>query len=122
MSGIRGRNTRPEIRVRRHLHAAGLRYVLGGRGLPGRPDLVFPSRQAVVFVHGCFWHRHPGCRFATTPSTRVDFWMNKFRENVARDARVESRLRSEGWDVHVIWGCETTDEGKLDALLESLRS
>ncbi len=120
MGTIRGKDTQPELRVRRYLHAAGLRYVLGGRGLPGRPDLVFPSLRAVVFVHGCFWHRHSGCRFTATPSTRKGFWMKKFEENVERDARVQETLRQAGWDVHVIWECETTDEQALEALRKSL--
>lgn len=120
MAAIRGKDTKPEMRVRRYLHAAGLRYVLGGRGLPGRPDLVFPSRRAVVFVHGCYWHRHPGCRYTTTPATRRDFWMNKFRENVERDARVETELRDAGWEVHVIWGCETRSEEALGSLRDTL--
>ena len=94
--------------------------MLGGRGLPGRPDLVFPSRRAVVFVHGCYWHRHPGCRYTTTPSTRREFWMNKFRENMERDLRVQSELELDGWEVHVIWGCETLQEAKLDALRQEL--
>lgn len=120
MAAIRGKDTKPEMRVRRYLHAAGFRYVLGGRGLPGRPDLVFPSRRAVVFVHGCYWHRHPHCRYTTTPSTRRDFWLSKFRENVQRDARVERELREAGWDVHVIWGCETTQRERLEGLRAAL--
>ena len=105
MSGIRGRDTAPELIVRRGLHQRGLRYVLGGRGLPGRPDLVFPSRMTAVFVHGCFWHRHSGCRYACLPKTRLDFWVTKFSANIARDARNEARLRELGWHVEVIWEC-----------------
>jgi len=105
MSGIRGRDTAPELIVRRGLHQRGLRYVLGGRGLPGRPDLVFPSRMTAVFVHGCFWHRHSGCRFAYLPKTRPDFWATKFSSNIARDARNEACLEALGWNVEVIWEC-----------------
>ena len=80
------------------------------KDLPGRPDLVFPRYRAVVFVHGCFWHRHEGCRFAYTPGSRVRFWTEKFRQNVARDRRTEDALRSLGWQVLVIWECETRDD------------
>ena len=86
MSGIRGRDTKPEKQVRSFLHRAGLRFRLHA-SLPGKPDLVFPKHGAVVFVHGCFWHRHAGCRYATTPSSNVDFWQAKFDANVARDKR-----------------------------------
>jgi DNA mismatch endonuclease (patch repair protein) len=122
MSGIRGKDTRPELRVRTFLHGRGLRYVLGGRGLPGRPDIVFPSRKAVVFVHGCYWHRHPGCPKATTPKTRTDFWVAKFEANVARDRRVEDELRQMGWNVFVVWECETADDalGHLADHLQAL--
>lgn len=116
MSAIGGKNTQPELRVRRYLHAAGLRYSLHRRDLTGRPDIVLPAFRSVVFVHGCFWHRHPGCRYATTPETRHDFWEKKFRGNVARDELVSGRLREAGWRVLVIWECETRDEMALDRL------
>lgn len=86
MSGIRGCDTTPELVVRRYLHAVGLRFRLGGRRLPGRPEIVFTSRRVAVFVHGCFRHRHEGCRYATTPSTQPAFWNSKFTTNFARDA------------------------------------
>lgn len=105
MSGIRGRDTAPELLVRQGLHQRGLRYVLGGRGLPGRPDLVFPARRTVVFVHGCFWHRHSGCRYAYMPKTRPEFWAAKLGGNADRDARNGSRLKELGWHVEVIWEC-----------------
>jgi len=105
MAGIRGKDTRAEILVRRALHARGFRYRLNVRGLPGTPDLVFPKRRAVVFIHGCYWHRHEGCRFATTPSSNTDFWTSKFAGNVARDARNVHDLRSAGWRVGIIWEC-----------------
>lgn len=105
MSGIGGRDTGPELIVRRALHAAGFRYRLHARHLPGKPDLVLPRHHAVVFVHGCFWHRHSGCRYATTPATRADFWQEKFSRNVERDRRVENRLLEAGWRVATIWEC-----------------
>lgn len=116
MSGIRGRDTTPELVVRRYLHGAGLRFRLGGVGLPGRPDIVFASRRAAIFVHGCFWHRHAGCQYATTPSTRPEFWANKFEANVARDARAILRLDMMRWTSIVIWECETRSVMLLDEL------
>lgn len=111
MSGIRGKDTKPELELRRHLHRMGFRYRLHGKGLPGRPDLVFPAYGAVVFVHGCFWHRHRGCRFTTTPATRPDFWSRKFEENVARDKRNTAALRRAGWRVKVVWECSIRKQG-----------
>lgn len=105
MAGIRGKNTSPELTVRRGLHAAGFRFRLHDRKLPGRPDLVLARYRAAVFVHGCFWHRHPGCRYATTPSTRAEFWQEKFSANVVRDERSWSHLREAGWRVGVVWEC-----------------
>ncbi len=105
MQAIRGRDTKPEILVRKGLHARGYRYVLGGRGLPGRPDLVFPSRATAIFVHGCFWHRHRNCRFAYMPSTRPEFWASKFDANVRRDHLQLRQLRDLGWHVITVWEC-----------------
>lgn len=105
MAGIRGRDTRPEIALRRALHARGLRYRLHGAGLPGRPDLVLARHRAVVFVHGCFWHRHRECRYATTPATREAFWAAKFQANVARDKKVEAELLAMDWRVGIVWEC-----------------
>jgi DNA mismatch endonuclease (patch repair protein) len=119
MQGIRGRDTKPELLVRKGLHALGLRYVLGGRGLPGRPDLVFPSRAVVIFVHGCFWHRHAGCKFAYAPGTRTDFWMTKFEANIRRDHRQQEQLRELGWKVVIVWECELRADG--EAVIENLR-
>lgn len=116
MAGIGGKNTQPELRVRRYLHGAGLRFSLHRRDLPGRPDVVLPAFGAVVFVHGCFWHRHPRCRFATNPATRKTFWEQKFRANVTRDQQVSERLKQAGWRVFTIWECETRDEIALDQL------
>jgi DNA mismatch endonuclease, patch repair protein len=105
MAGIRGKDTKPELALRRALHARGFRYRLHAKTVMGRPDLVFPKRQAVVFVHGCFWHRHEGCRYATTPSTRLEFWQAKFGANVARDSAVRAALLESGWRVATIWEC-----------------
>lgn len=106
MSAIRGADTKPEVALRRALHALGYRFRLHRRNLPGRPDIVLPGRSITIFVHGCYWHRHPGCRFATTPSTRTEFWSQKFEQNVARDARNHRELRELGWHVATIWECQ----------------
>lgn len=106
MRNIRGKDTKPELLLRRGLHARGFRYRLHHKGLPGRPDLVFPKYRAAVFVHGCFWHRHPGCPKATTPATREDYWQSKFAVNTARDRRNIDQLQSAGWRVLVVWECE----------------
>ncbi|HEY8596448.1 MAG TPA: very short patch repair endonuclease [Devosiaceae bacterium] len=105
MSGIRGKNTKPELALRRALHARGFRFRLHSANAQGRPDLVLPKYRAVVFVHGCFWHRHKGCRYATMPSTRPDFWHAKFESNVARDRIVRAALLAAGWRVATIWEC-----------------
>lgn len=119
MSGIRGRNTKPELVVRSHLHRAGLRFRLHARNLPGRPDILLPSRRTAVLVHGCFWHRHTGCRFAYTPRTNQAFWRRKFSENVERDRKQLRQLRRLGWRVLVIWECCTSDR-KLDRLVKKI--
>ncbi|MEM1316081.1 MAG: DNA mismatch endonuclease Vsr [Pseudomonadota bacterium] len=109
MAAIKGRDTRPELRLRRALHALGLRFRLQGRTrggrLPGRPDLVFASRRAAVFVHGCFWHRHAGCPRATTPASRTDYWGPKFARNVERDRAALAALEAAGWRTAVVWEC-----------------
>jgi len=106
MSRIRGRDTAPEKQVRSALHRAGYRFRLHRKDLPGRPDIVLPKHSTVVFVHGCFWHRHQGCRFAYTPKSRVAFWNEKFRTNVGRDRRNLRDLRRLGWKVVTVWECE----------------
>ena len=108
MGSIRGKHTTPEIIVRSSAHAIGLRFRLHTKGLPGRPDLVFPKHRTVIFVHGCFWHRH-SCKLAATPQTRPEFWQAKFAANVQRDARNRLRLEISGWRVLEIWECETRD-------------
>lgn len=114
MAGIRSRDTRPEIALRQVLHSRGLRYRLHGAGLPGRPDLVLPRHRAVIFVHGCFWHRHPECRYATTPATREAFWAAKFEANVARDKRVEAEILAMRWRVGIVWECALRDSANTE--------
>lgn len=106
MSRIRGRDTKPELAVRRYLHARGLRYVPNDSSLPGKPDLAFKSRKVAVFVHGCFWHGHVGCAKAQIPKTRSAYWCTKIVANKTRDRRVEARLRRMGWRVLVVWQCK----------------
>ena len=113
MAKVRGKDTGPEIAVRRAAHGLGLRFRLHRSDLPGRPDLVFPKHRLAVFVHGCFWHRHPGCARSTVPSTRVDFWDAKFRATVERDARQQQLLALAGWQVVILWECEIKDAEAL---------
>ena len=117
MSRIQGRGTKPELIVRRIAHNLGFRFRLHRKDLPGSPDIVFPRHRTIIFVHGCFWHRHKGCRYAYRPKSRIQFWTKKFEENVARDARNEIALRDLGWRVLVIWECETRDQGLVRARL-----
>lgn len=121
MSGIRGKNTKPELLVRQFLHRRGLRFRLQDRRLPGRPDIVLPKYRAVVQVHGCFWHQHPGCDFAYMPKGNREFWSRKLSENVARDARSDYALRARGWRVLVVWECETANEEILSELVTRIR-
>ena len=120
MARIRGVDTKPELFVRRALHGQGYRFRLHGRGLPGKPDIVFKKRKRAVFVHGCFWHRH-GCKRTTHPKSRQDYWQDKFAKNVARDRRNAALLADDGWDVFVAWECEVdSDETLLQRLMEFL--
>lgn len=121
MAGIRGKNTKPEILLRRALHARGFRFRVHVRTMPGSPDMVFPKWRAVVLVHGCFWHRHEGCRFATTPKTRASFWEEKFRGNVARDERTMEALAAAGWRAGVVWECSLRN-GKVDEVANRVAS
>lgn len=121
MAGIRGRNTKPELAVRQFLHRAGLRYRLHDRRLPGRPDLVFPKHRVVVEVRGCFWHQHPGCRFAYMPKSNQRFWAAKLAANVARDQMNAAALKALGWRVIVVWECETGIPGVLRRILARIR-
>lgn len=117
MGRIRRSDTKPEWAVRRLLHKLGYRFRLQWKAAPGRPDIAFPGRRLIIFVHGCFWHQHEGCRHARLPSTRSEFWADKFARNKARDARDLACAQAEGWQTLVIWECETADE---DALRERL--
>lgn len=104
MSGIKGKNTSPELAVRKGLHAQGLRFLLHEKSLPGRPDLVFPKYRVALFVHGCFWHQH-GCKNSVLPKTRVDFWFTKLHGNVDRDQKAAEQLIAQGWRVATVWEC-----------------
>jgi len=104
MSSVGTKDTRPEMIVRRYLHSQGYRYALHRRDLPGRPDLAFPSRRKVMFVHGCFWHGH-GCTWGRLPKTKLDYWAPKIAANVRRDREVMARLQALGWRAHVVWQC-----------------
>ena len=119
MSRVRGKDTGPELAVRRLAHRLGFRFRLHRKDLPGRPDLVFAKHRLVVFVHGCFWHRHEGCRRATRPSSRTDFWDAKFAATVARDAAQRRMLEDAGWRVLTLWECEVKDEAFVAAALHA---
>lgn len=120
MAGIRGKDTKPELALRQALHARGFRYRLHSQKVHGRPDLVLPKHCAVVFVHGCFWHRHNGCRYATTPATRPEFWQAKFETNVARDIAVRTTLLESGWRVATVWECALRKPDQFAASIELL--
>ena len=120
MSQIGSKDTQPELIVRRLLTEMGLRYRLHRRDLPGKPDIVFGPRRLVLFVHGCFWHRHRGCRMASTPSANAAFWQTKFDANTARDRRNTTVLKRAGWRVAVIWECETRQPERLARRLQRL--
>ena len=113
MSRIKGRNTKPELAVRSLLHRMGYRFRLHKADLPGKPDIVLPRYKTVIFVHGCFWHRHKDCRFAYTPKSRTEFWLKKLESNVIRDIQVKSDLEILGWRVITVWECELRDMDQL---------
>jgi DNA mismatch endonuclease (patch repair protein) len=115
MSRIRSVNTKPEVALRKALHRLGFRFRLHGNGLPGKPDIVLPKYQTAIFVHGCFWHRHEGCKVATTPKSNTQFWVEKFNRNVARDAAAVERLEAAGWLVLVAWECDLRSPEKATA-------
>lgn len=120
MATIKRESTGAELAVRRALHRSGLRYALHDSNLPGTPDIVLRRWHAVVLVHGCFWHRHPGCRYAYTPKSNPEWWMKKFESNKKRDRAVERNLRELGWKVIVIWECETRENNKMLDRVNSL--
>lgn len=124
MAGIRGANTKPELRLRSALHRQGFRFRIHDTRLAGRPDLVLPRHNAVIFVHGCFWHRHEGCRWCTTPASNIDFWRTKFAANVERDLRHQKALRDAGWRVAIAWECALDHDhsGTVAELAQWLRS
>ena len=113
MRAVKRANTAPEIIVRQVLHALGIRFRLHRRDLPGSPDVVLPRFRTVIFVHGCFWHRHPDCRYTTTPKTRLEYWLPKFAANIERDLRKEAQLQALGWRVLLVWECETKQREEL---------
>lgn len=121
MARIRAKDTSPELKVRSYLHSTGLRFRKNVSHLPGKPDIVLPRFRTVVFVHGCFWHRHRGCRFAYEPKTRKKFWREKFAANVRRDRLVVGELRRSGWRVRTIWECEVQSEARLRSLVNWIR-
>lgn len=118
MSRVRAKDSRPEMTVRKMVFGAGYRYRLHGAKLPGKPDLVFASRKKVIFVHGCFWHRHDGCSLARIPKSRIEFWTSKLEGNRERDTRNLAALREMGWETMVVWECEL---GNPEALLDRIR-
>lgn len=121
MSRIRSKNTAPEIAVRSFLHKNGFRFRLHSKHLPGKPDIVLPKYKTVLFIHGCFWHRHKRCKYAYTPKSRVAFWKKKFQDNVDRFKKVKRKLQHKGWKVIVIWECEIGNINNLSRLLSVLR-
>lgn len=119
MGRIKSSDTNPEKRVRSTLHRMGYRFRLHRKDLPGKPDIVLPKYKAIIFVHGCFWHRHKNCKNAATPKTRKEFWQQKFQDNVKRDRKVSRSLRKSGWHVHVVWECQTKNQDKLEKNLQT---
>ena len=113
MAAVHSKDTKPEMVVRKIVHRLGYRYRLHAAGLPGKPDLVFPARGKVIFVHGCFWHRHSNCRYATSPKTDVSFWEAKFSANVVRDRRNTRQLKKLGWSVLTVWQCSLKNRERL---------
>lgn len=122
MSRIRSKGTQPELVVRRALHAMGFRFRLHRRDLPGKPDIVLPRHRLVIFVHGCFWHQHPGCKLASSPKTRGDYWIPKLASNVARDERHARELAAAGWRVETVWECDTRDVRRINERIDVICS
>ena len=118
MSAIKSKNTKPEIAVRKLLHSLGYRFRLHRKDLPGSPDIVLPKYKTVIFVHGCFWHRHENCKYASTPKTRKEFWEKKFRENINRDNLNQANLSLKGWKIIIIWECQL--KGDIKKLIREL--
>lgn len=120
MSRIRSKDTRPEKIVRSLLHKMGYRFRLHVKSLPGTPDIVLPKFKTVIFVHGCFWHRHPGCPYAYTPKSRVDFWLQKFEKNLNVHEKATNKLKDQGWRILVIWECEISELHSLERKLSNI--
>ena len=119
MSAIKSKNTKPEIKVRKILHSMGYRFRLHSKNLPGSPDIVLPKYKTVIFVHGCFWHRHENCKYASTPKTRKEFWNKKFTENKKRDSEIQEKIKILDWRSVVIWECETKNiENLRDKIID----
>ena len=119
MSAIKSKNTKPEIKVRKVLHSMGYRFRLHSKDLPGSPDIVLPKYKTVIFVHGCFWHRHENCKYASTPKTRKEFWNKKFTENKKRDSEIQEKIKILDWRSIVIWECETKNiENLRDKIID----
>ena len=113
MSAIKSKNTKPEVEVRKLLHSMGFRFRLHKKDLPGSPDIVLPKYKTVIFVHGCFWHRHENCKYASTPKTRKEFWESKFKANVKRDLEIQEKIKNIGWQSVVIWECQVKNKSFL---------
>ncbi|SRR5690606_6562325 len=125
MSQVKGKDTKPELIVRKFLFASGLRYRLYDKKLPGKPDIVLPRYKTVIFIHGCFWHGHENCKYAEIPKTRSDFWLAKIKQNKLRDMNNIKKLENEGWKLFIIYGCELKNDKKqtiLENLLNNIRS
>ena len=121
MSGIRGKNTAPELAIRKYLHSQGFRFRLHVKDLPGKPDIVLPKYRTAIFVHGCFWHQHPGCKDAVMPKSNTKFWAEKLTGNVKRDARNISELVKLGWKCLIVWECETDNTKSQKQLVRKIR-
>ena len=119
MAAIKGKDTKPEMIVRKFLFAHGFRYRLHDKRLPGKPDIVLPKYKTVIFIHGCFWHRHQNCKYFVVPKTRTEWWLNKINGNVANDKKVRSSLKKDGWKIITIWECELKPR-KITTTLQKL--
>ena len=122
MSAIKSKNTKPEITVRKLLHSMGYRFRLHRKDLPGSPDIVLPKYKTAIFVHGCFWHRHENCKYASTPKTRKEFWENKFKANVKRDLEIQEKIKNIGWQSVVIWECELKSKKQIKQKFLALKN
>ncbi len=120
MSLVRSKNTKPEIQVRSRLHKLGYRFAIHRKDLPGHPDIVMPKYKSAIFVHGCFWHQHEGCKKATIPKNNHEFWLKKLRENVERDIKNVSQLEALGWNVIIVWECDIKKD--LEAAIKTVES